>query len=155
MLTHNNPLFQPRRNRLARLAASRMSTPAGGCGHRSGKYRLFQQLLYSLPCKKSAGTGLANKLKLLSNSRLLQDRRKHEKVSKGEKVATIPKKTGHCRSGMMIVLYPNDLKMRFQREIKVLEARQRLEALVVPKRQALTRHQGLLAPSVGSCCTLL
>jgi len=28
----------------------------------------------------------------------------------------------------------------------VLEARQRLEALVIPKRQALTRLQGLLAP---------
>jgi len=36
--------------------------------------------------------------------------------------------------------------MRFQREIKGLEARQRLEALVIPKRQALTRLQGLLAP---------
>jgi hypothetical protein len=36
--------------------------------------------------------------------------------------------------------------MRIQREIKGLEARQRLEALVVPKRQALTRHQTLLAP---------
>ena len=44
--------------------------------------------------------------------------------------------------------------MRFLREIKPLEARQRLEALVVPKRQALTRHQGLLAPSEGSCCGL-
>ena len=54
-----------------------------------------------------------------------------------------------------LVIYPINLKMRFQREIKVLEARQRLEALVVPKRQALTRHQGLLAPSAGSCCTLL
>lgn len=31
-------------------------------------------------------------------------------------------------------LYPNNLKMRFQQEIKVLEARQRLEALVVPKQ---------------------
>jgi len=38
------------------------------------------------------------------------------------------------------------LKMLFLREIKVLEARQRLEALVIPKRQALTRLQGLLAP---------
>jgi len=28
----------------------------------------------------------------------------------------------------------------------VLEARQPLEALVIPKRQGLTRHQGLLAP---------
>ncbi len=28
----------------------------------------------------------------------------------------------------------------------MLEARQRLEALVIPKRQALTRLQGLLAP---------
>jgi len=28
----------------------------------------------------------------------------------------------------------------------VLEARQRLEALVIPKRQALTRHQAFLAP---------
>jgi len=36
--------------------------------------------------------------------------------------------------------------MLFLREIKGLEARQRLEALVIPKRQALTRHQGLLAP---------
>jgi hypothetical protein len=36
--------------------------------------------------------------------------------------------------------------MLFLREIKVLEARQRLEALVIPKRQGLTRHQGLLAP---------
>jgi len=36
--------------------------------------------------------------------------------------------------------------MLFLREIKVLEARQRLEALVIPKRQALTRLQGLLAP---------
>jgi len=35
--------------------------------------------------------------------------------------------------------------MLFLREIKVLEARQRLEALVIPKRQALTRLQGLLA----------
>jgi hypothetical protein len=34
------------------------------------------------------------------------------------------------------------------REIKVLEARQRLEALVIPKRQALRRLQGLLAPSL-------
>jgi plasmid maintenance system killer protein len=40
---------------------------------------------------------------------------------------------------------PKQLKMRFQREIKGLEARQRLEALVIPKRQALTRLQGLLA----------
>jgi len=38
--------------------------------------------------------------------------------------------------------------MRFLREIKGLEARQRLEALVIPKRQALTRLQGLLAPSM-------
>jgi hypothetical protein len=38
------------------------------------------------------------------------------------------------------------LKMLFLREIKVLEARQRLEALVIPKRQTLTRLQGLLAP---------
>jgi len=45
--------------------------------------------------------------------------------------------------------------MRFQREIKGLEARQRLEALVVPNRQALTRLQALLAPSAGSCCTVL
>jgi hypothetical protein len=37
--------------------------------------------------------------------------------------------------------------MRFQREIKGFEARQRLEALVIPKRQALTQHQRLLAPS--------
>jgi hypothetical protein len=36
--------------------------------------------------------------------------------------------------------------MLFLREIKALEARQRLEALVIPKRQALTRLQGLLAP---------
>jgi len=36
--------------------------------------------------------------------------------------------------------------MLFLREIKVLEARQRLEALVIPKRQALTRLRGLLAP---------
>jgi len=36
--------------------------------------------------------------------------------------------------------------MLFLREIKVLEARQRLEALVIPKRQALTLHQALLAP---------
>jgi hypothetical protein len=36
--------------------------------------------------------------------------------------------------------------MLFLREIKVLEARQRLEALVIPKRHALTRLQGLLAP---------
>jgi len=36
--------------------------------------------------------------------------------------------------------------MLFLREIKVLEARQRLETLVIPKRQALTRLQGLLAP---------
>jgi len=43
-------------------------------------------------------------------------------------------------------IYPNNLKMLFLREIKVLEARQRLEALVIPKRQALTRHQALLAP---------
>ena len=43
-------------------------------------------------------------------------------------------------------MYPNNLKMLFLREIKVLEARQRLEALVIPKRQALTRHQALLAP---------
>jgi hypothetical protein len=52
-------------------------------------------------------------------------------------------------------LDPNNLKMRFQREIKGLEARQRLEALVIPKRQALTRLQALLAPSAGSCCTVL
>jgi len=38
------------------------------------------------------------------------------------------------------------LKILFLRETKVLEARQRLEALVIPKRQALTRLQGLLAP---------
>jgi hypothetical protein len=43
-------------------------------------------------------------------------------------------------------LYPNNLKMLFLREIKVLEARQCLEALVIPKRPALTRLQGLLAP---------
>jgi len=36
--------------------------------------------------------------------------------------------------------------MLFLLEIKVLEARQRLEALVIPKRQALKRLQGLLAP---------
>jgi hypothetical protein len=42
------------------------------------------------------------------------------------------------------------LKIRFQREIKGFEASQRLEALVIPKRQALTRHQELLAPSAGS-----
>ncbi len=30
----------------------------------------------------------------------------------------------------------------------MLEARQRLEALVIPKRQALTRLQGLLGPLV-------
>jgi len=36
--------------------------------------------------------------------------------------------------------------MRFQLEIKGLEARLRLEALVTPKRQALTRYQALLAP---------
>ena len=47
---------------------------------------------------------------------------------------------------MIIDVYPNYLKMLFLREIKVLEARQRLEALVIPKRQALTRLQGLLAP---------
>jgi hypothetical protein len=35
--------------------------------------------------------------------------------------------------------------MLFLREIKVFEARQPLEALVIPKRQGLTRHQGLLA----------
>jgi hypothetical protein len=46
-------------------------------------------------------------------------------------------------------VYPNNLKMLFLREIKVLEARQRLEALVVPKRQALTRHQALLAALEG------
>jgi hypothetical protein len=39
--------------------------------------------------------------------------------------------------------------MLFLREIKVLEARLRLEALVVPKRQALTRHQALLAALEG------
>jgi Pyruvate/2-oxoacid:ferredoxin oxidoreductase delta subunit len=38
--------------------------------------------------------------------------------------------------------------MLFLREIKVLEARQRLEALVIPKRQVLTRLQELLAPSM-------
>jgi hypothetical protein len=38
--------------------------------------------------------------------------------------------------------------MLFLREIKGLEARQRLEALVIPKRQALTRLQGLLAPLI-------
>jgi hypothetical protein len=43
-------------------------------------------------------------------------------------------------------LYPNNLKMLFLREIKVLEARQPLEALVIPKRQGLTRLQALLAP---------
>jgi hypothetical protein len=45
--------------------------------------------------------------------------------------------------------------MIFQREIKGLEARQGLEALVVPKRQVLTRYQALLAPFIGSsspCC---
>jgi len=36
--------------------------------------------------------------------------------------------------------------MLFFREIKVLEARQRLEALVIPKRPTLTLLQGLLAP---------
>jgi hypothetical protein len=36
--------------------------------------------------------------------------------------------------------------MLFLREIKVLEARQQLEALVIPKRQGLTRLQGFLAP---------
>jgi len=36
--------------------------------------------------------------------------------------------------------------MLFLREIKGLEARRRLEALVIPKRQALTWLQGLLAP---------
>jgi len=36
--------------------------------------------------------------------------------------------------------------MLFLREIKVLEARQHLEALVIPKRQVLTRLQGLLGP---------
>jgi hypothetical protein len=45
-------------------------------------------------------------------------------------------------------LYPNNLKMLFLREIKGLEARQRLEALVMPKRQALTRLQELLAPLI-------
>jgi hypothetical protein len=45
--------------------------------------------------------------------------------------------------------------MRFQREIKGFEARQRLEALVIPKRQALTQHQRLLAPSTVSCRTVL
>ncbi len=49
-------------------------------------------------------------------------------------------------SSMILGIYPNNLKMLFLREIKVLEARQRLEALVIPKRQALTRLQGLLAP---------
>jgi len=50
--------------------------------------------------------------------------------------------SGLCK----LVIYPNNLKMLFLREIKVFEARQRLEALVIPKRQALTRLQGLLAP---------
>jgi hypothetical protein len=36
--------------------------------------------------------------------------------------------------------------MLFLREIQGLEARQRLEALVIPKRQTLTLLQGLLAP---------
>jgi len=45
--------------------------------------------------------------------------------------------------------------MRFQREIKGLEVRQRLEALVIPKRQALTRHQELLVLSEGSCRIVL
>ena len=40
--------------------------------------------------------------------------------------------------------------MLFLREIKGLEARQRLEALVIPKRQALTQRQGLLAPPSNS-----
>jgi len=39
--------------------------------------------------------------------------------------------------------------MRCQREIKELAARQRFETLVVPKREVL------LAPYVGSDCTLL
>jgi hypothetical protein len=47
---------------------------------------------------------------------------------------------------MILGIYPNNLKMLFLREIKALEARQRLEALVIPKRQALTRLQGFLAP---------
>jgi len=38
---------------------------------------------------------------------------------------------------------PNQLEDAFLREIKVLEARQPLEALVIPKRQGLTRLQGL------------
>jgi len=46
----------------------------------------------------------------------------------------------------LLDIYPNNLKMLFLREIKVLEARQRLEALVIPKRQGITRLQGLLAP---------
>jgi len=45
--------------------------------------------------------------------------------------------------------------MRFKREIKVLEARQRLEALVIPKRQALTRLQLLLATQRVRCAMLL
>jgi hypothetical protein len=38
--------------------------------------------------------------------------------------------------------------MLFLGEIKGLEARQRLEALVIPKRQALTRLQGLFTPLI-------
>jgi hypothetical protein len=36
-------------------------------------------------------------------------------------------------SSMILGNYPNNVKMLFLREIKVLEARQRLEAFVVPK----------------------
>ena len=41
------------------------------------------------------------------------------------------------------LLYPINLKMLFLRVSKVLETRQRLEALVIPKRQALTQYQAL------------
>jgi hypothetical protein len=42
-----------------------------------------------------------------------------------------------------LCLYPINLKMLFLRVRKVLETRQRLEALVIPKRQALTQFQAL------------
>jgi hypothetical protein len=38
---------------------------------------------------------------------------------------------------------PNQLEDAFLRVIKELETRQRLEALVIPKRQALTQYQAL------------
>jgi len=49
---------------------------------------------------------------------------------------------------LVACIYPNNLKILFLREIKVLEVRQSLEALVILKRQALTQLQGLLAPSL-------